>query len=261
VVRNLNEYIVSRELQREVTLTVLLPPGYEESRQNYPLLLFQDGQDFAALRLQETLEYLITNQLVRPVVVVGTHANKDRVQEYGVARQPDYANRGSRAGHYTRFVLQELLPRLEASYRLQGTSRMVAGFSLGGLMALDLALNYPEVFSKVGVFSGALWWRQKAFDINYRDTDRIMHRQIKELPKSPGLKFWFQTGTLDEADDRDGDGVIDSIADTLDCIAELERKGYRWGRDIKYLEVKGGQHNPETWARVMPQFLQWLLGK
>ena len=33
------------------------------------------------------------------------------------------------------------------------------GFSLGGLSALDIVWNHPTEFTKVGVFSGSLWWR------------------------------------------------------------------------------------------------------
>jgi enterochelin esterase family protein len=26
---------------------------------------------------------------------------------------------------------------------------------------------------------------------------------------------------------------------------------------VEYVEVVGGQHNEETWAKVMPDFLRW----
>jgi enterochelin esterase-like enzyme len=70
-------------------------------------------------------------------------------------------------------------------------------------------------------------------------------------------QFWLQTGTEDEKDDRNHNGIIDSIEDTLDLIAELERKGFRWGRDIRYVEVKGGHHDQATWSAIMPDFLTW----
>ncbi|MEJ0055425.1 MAG: GNAT family N-acetyltransferase, partial [Bacteroidota bacterium] len=69
------------------------------------------------------------------------------------------------------------------------------------------------------------------------------------------MKFWFQTGTQDENNDRNNNGVIDSIDDTMDLITELTRKGYRPFHDIQYLEIKDGRHNQETWAQAMPHFL------
>ena len=61
--------------------------------------------------------------------------------------------------------------------------------------------------------------------------------------------------------DRNKNGVIDSIEDTLDLIAELTKKGYRPFQDIQYYEMKDGKHNLETWAEAMPVFLQWAFGK
>jgi hypothetical protein len=55
--------------------------------------------------------------------------------------------------------------------------------------------------------------------------------------------------------------VIDSIDDTQDLIAELLRKGYEKGRDIRYLEIAGGRHEVGTWAAAMPEFLSWGWGK
>lgn len=200
---------------------------------------------------------LLAKDEIQPFILVGIHANEERVQEYGTASQPDYANRGSKAGLTTAFVLDELLPYLFQQYSVDRENFSYAGFSLGGLMALDIVWSHPDIFTKAAVFSGALWWRKKALDQGYSDCDRIMHAQIKEGTYEPGLKFWFQTGGLDETDDRDGDGVIDSIQDTLECISELEQKGYKWGTDIGYLEIPDGYHDVPTWGRAMPVFLKW----
>jgi hypothetical protein len=88
-----------------------------------------------------------------------------------------------------------------------------------------------------------------------------MHQQIRRGKLKPGMKFWFQTGTQDEWSDRNKNGIIDSIDDTLDLIVELTKIGYRPFHDIQYLEIKDGKHNPETWAEAMPHFLTWAFGK
>lgn len=256
----IEQSISSLFLHREVYISVRLPVYYNEANQ-YPLLLINDGQDFEALRMNHVLTDLQANEIIEPVIVVGIHAGTDRLQEYGTVCKPDYAHRGSKAGATTDFVLKELLPFLKRNYPIETKNITYAGFSLGGLMALDMVWNHPDIFSKAGIFSGALWWRQKALDAGYKDADRIMHEQIRNSSVKPDLKFWFQTGTNDETDDRDHDGIIDSIQDTLECIAELERKRFVWGKDIIYSETIGGEHNPETWSRAMPDFLIWAFGK
>ena len=165
-------------LHREVYISVRLPVHYNEANQ-YPLLLINDGQDFEALRMNHILTDLQTNEIIEPVIVVGIHAGTDRLQEYGTVCKPDYAHRGSKAGATTDFVLKELLPFLKRNYPVETKNITYAGFSLGGLMALDMVWNHPDIFSKAGIFSGALWWRQKALDAGYKDADRIMHEQIR----------------------------------------------------------------------------------
>ena len=253
---SIEQSISSLFLHREVLISIRLPLHYNDAS-TYPLLLINDGQDFERLKINSTLTSLQKAKSILPVIIVGIHAGTDRLQEYGTAHKSDYANRGSRAGETTDFVCKELLPFIEQQYSVDKSNIVYAGFSLGGLMALDMAWNHDTIFSKVGVFSGALWWRQKALDAGYRDADRIMHEQIQNSSKKPNLKFWFQTGTNDENDDRDQDGIIDSIQDTLECIAELERKNFKWGPDIAYYEMSGGEHSPETWSEALPEFLKW----
>ena len=252
------ESIFSENLTRAVDLSLLTSRELRPGETLSVLLLF-DGQDFPAVRIAEAVGYLVQRPSNLPLLVVGIHANKARIFEYGTASQADYAHRGNKAAHTTRFVLQELIPYLKERFTLTSdrTRWTIGGLSLGGLMALDIARHHAEVFAKVGVFSGSFWWRQRATDDDYDESDRIMHKIIRQTSGHPALRFWFQTGTRDEEADRDGDGIIDSIDDTLDLIAELEYKGYIWGKDIIYREVVDGEHNPHTWSGVFPQFLEW----
>ena len=250
----------SEALQRNVHIDVFLPPGHFSGSQNtYPTLFLNDGQDMPAVGLADTLERLYARSKIPQIIVVAIHANEARMQEYGTAGRPDYKKRGGKAQAYADFLLRELLPELRLRYSIATTASQtaIAGFSLGGLSAFDLAWNHPAAFGKVGVFSGSLWWRSKAFQPNDPDAHRIVHDMVAGSTKREGLRFWLQAGTEDEQEDRNNNGVIDAIDDTLDLIEELKKLGYREGQDIKYVEVMGGQHNPATWGRVMPDFLQW----
>ena len=253
----------SVHLGRKVELDIFLPPDYFSEKEQYPVLYFNDGQDMTDIKLEQTLEELYFQNRIKRIIVVAVHCSNSRVQEYGTASSPDFAKRGSQAGKYTDFVTKELVPYINSRYHTltEPKNTAFAGFSLGGLSALDVSWAHPELFANVGIFSGSLWWRKKALDKGYTDADRIMHTIIREGEIREGMKFWFQTGTNDETKDRNKNGVIDSIDDTLDLIKELKTKGYSLEQNVRYLEIKGGKHNQETWAEALPDFLEWTFKK
>ena len=249
----------SRALNRSVKLSVLaMPNPAHYPSASYALLLVNDGQDFRQMKFSATLATFHESVKNKKLITIGLHAG-DRLQEYGTASRPDYAKRGGKAKAYTQFIIEELIPYLETLFNLSPDpkDRAFAGFSLGALSALDIAWAHPEQFGKVGVFSGSLWWRSKAFDPKAPDANLIMHHIIRTSKKKEGMKFWFQAGTKDEKEDRNNNGVIDSIDDTLSLIDELKKLGYT-DQDITYVQVEGGYHNQQTWGEVMPQFLEFL---
>lgn len=248
-------------LGRAVRISLFLPPSHSIHRkESYELLLFNDGQDAEALRMGNTLRLLYRKRRINMTVVAAIHAG-DRLHEYGTVGSPDYQGRGAGANDYARFLESILLPHLRERYHCgyDRATTTIAGCSLGGLSAFDFAWNYPSLVSRVGVFSGALWWRSQPFEEQRPDANRILHRRVAVSHRIPDLRFWFQCGTNDEDHDRNKNGVIDSIDDTLDLMHALEKKGYRRGKNIEYVEVEAGRHVNETWAEVLPQFLEWAL--
>ena len=254
--------IQSGFLDREIEVDFFLPVNVADpSRMS--LLLINDGQNMAELGLAAILEQLYTADQLSPLLCVAIHANENRKMEYGMAAYEDFKGRGAKAGAYTSFILQELLPYLQIKYAVNTfKEKAIAGFSLGGLSALDIAWNHPGVFGKTGVFSGSLWWRSiDQHDKEYDDDKhRLMHQQIRNGQYHPGLKFFFQCGNMDETKDRNKNGIIDSIDDTQDLIEELVKKGYNREQDIFYIEMPDGRHDVATWGRAMPLFLKWGWG-
>ena len=251
----------SEFLERDVTIDTYLPVNIAHPEQ-MSLLLINDGQDLPTMPFNEILNSLLLENKIEPVLCVGIYCGEDRKMEYGVASKPDYKGRGVKAGAYTKFVFDELLPKIHAVNNVPSfKEKSFAGFSLGGLSALDIVWNHAEEFANVGVFSGSLWWRSKGYKEGYDDgKHRIMHQQIRKGKFYPWLKFFFECGALDEKADRNNNGVIDAIDDTLDLIKELKKKGYD-DSSIKYLELEDGTHDVPTWAKAFPDFLQWGWGK
>jgi len=227
------------------------------------LLLINDGQDMGRLGLADMLEDLYGRGLIAPLLCAGIHAGPERIMEYGTGIESDCSGRGARAAGYTRCVLEEVLPAIRRRFKGYGfREKAFAGFSLGALSAMDIVWHHPHEFARAGLFSGSFWWRSRdKADPEYNDrTDRIMQCQVRKGEYYPWLKFFFECGTEDEREDRNGNGIIDSIDDTQDLIKELLAKGYVLEKDIRYLEIEGGRHEVATWAQAMPEFLKWGWG-
>ncbi len=242
---------------------VFLPPGYEHAgTRRYPTLYVNDGQDQDALQLRETLATLFQRRQIPPIIAVAVPTNDDRLQEYGTAVCPNAQQLGSKAAQYAHFLTGELMPAINQGFRTsQNPADMgIFGVSLGGLSAFDIAWNHPDKFGVVGVMSGSFWWRAAADETAVSPHELIAHEMVRRTAAKPTLRLWFEAATQDEASDRDNNGVIDAIQDTLELIEELEKIGFSHGEDVMYVEVAGGRHSYHTWSQQFPHFLRWAFG-
>jgi enterochelin esterase-like enzyme len=132
---------------------VYLPPGYAGTSAHYPVLYLLHGNDqpstaFLQLGLQSELDRLIAAHQVPPMIAVmiqgGRGAN-------------NWRDEGSH--HYESYVLevQQLVDRMLPTVPARD-ARAIAGDSMGGFGAMNVALGHPRRFSVVeswlGFFNG-----------------------------------------------------------------------------------------------------------
>jgi enterochelin esterase-like enzyme len=248
---------LERTVKFDVYIPANLPPPEHTS-----LLIINDGQDLPTMPFEDMLNDLNSRDELVPLLCIGIHCGEERRREYGVAYSADYKKHGDKAGLYSKFIFDEFMPYIRKKYHAPSfKEKSFAGFSLGGLSALDIVWNHASEFTRVGMFSGSLWWRRKGYDEGYDDeNDRLMHLQVRKGQVHPWLRFFFQCGQLDEQEDRNNNGVIDSIDDTLDLIVELKAKGFS-DHHISYYEMPEGKHDVPTWKEAFPVFLKWGWGK
>jgi enterochelin esterase-like enzyme len=263
-IENLSETDIlnSTFLEREVIVDFYF--SHEKIEEVNDILLINDGQDLITMDFGKILKELSDENAIKPLLCVSIHCGADRKNEYGTAGVLNYKGQGAKAQAYSQFILEELLPFIFNKFSLPSSvQKSFCGFSLGGLSAFDIVWNHQDQFSKIGVFSGSFWWRTVSQDAPefVEEEHRIMHRQIRNGNYNPSLKFFFEAGALDETADRNHNGIIDSIDDTISLINELVNKGYVPEKDIYYLQLEDGKHDVTTWARAFPVFLKWGFGK
>jgi enterochelin esterase-like enzyme len=252
------EIVRSAHLKRDVLLDVIVPEIHHPTKEDWRLLLVNDGQDAAEFQLSPGVKDFNKENPQSQILAVAIHVG-ERKQEYGIGKEADYADRGARAAQYTAFIKAELFPWIHQQFGIMPKPERTAiiGFSLGALSAFDVAWNLYSHIGTAGLFSGSFWWRARSLDNGYQASDRIAQKMVRESLKAPALNLWFQTGWLDESADRDQDGLIDSIGDTVDLLTELEKKGFVPGKNLEYVEIGNGRHDHKTMAKVLPRFLDW----
>lgn len=274
----------------QIDVTVYLPPGYGcGAARRYPVLYANDGQDMVAVGLTSTLAQLYRDQAIEPVIVVAIRMLADRASGYGLSDRASGRSLvggspigpiGTRAQDYSAWVATVLVPYVDAHYRTRRAARdrTVLGWSLGALNAFNLGWQYPEVFGQVGAFSPSFWLAADRRSATAVQHTRLAQAVVDRSHHRAGLRMWFAVGTAEEAKDRDGDGINDTVDDTQDLLQGyrgadgfrlrgLQQLGY--SIDLDYAKhpsrhadaalflLQGGVHNQASWKQMLPVFLRW----
>jgi predicted alpha/beta superfamily hydrolase len=171
-VRLLPEQLEIPGLNRKRQVRMYLPPGYATSGKRYPVLymhdaqnLFDDATSYAGeWKVDETLDALSKEGKLELIVVGIDNGGDKRMTELNAW---DSARFGQAEGkQYTDFVVKTLKPMIDSQYRTlpDRANTAIMGSSMGGLASHYAIAQYPQVFSKAGVFSPAYWTAPASFD-------------------------------------------------------------------------------------------------
>jgi predicted alpha/beta superfamily hydrolase len=245
--------VPSQFLAPDRDVIVYLPPHYgAEIARRYPVLYLHDGQNLfdAATAfggqewgVDETVQRLIEAGGLDPLIIVGIYnTGEHRIDEYTPTVDPKQ-KRGGKADLYGRFIVEELKPLIDRHYRtLAGPEDTgLGGSSLGGLVTLYLGLKYPQVFSRLMVMSPSVWWDHG-----------VILRVVQSLKAKPSTRIWLDIGTKEG---KFTPGQVRTLRD------HLVAQGWRLGADLKFLQVKGGQHNEADWGQRVEPALKFLFPK
>lgn len=216
---------------------VYVPPGYESSGLQYPVLYLQHGAGESELgwtmqgRANFILDNLIAAGKAQPMLIV---------MDNGYAARSGAENPWRPSGEdnaFAELVLQELIPAIEQSFRTPADRkhRAIAGLSMGAGQALSIGLGNPDKFVAVGAFSGG----GRRFDMDqsyggiFRDAEAFQRR---------GMLLWIGCGELD----RGYPGL-------KAMHGALQQQG------IEHVWYSGpGSHEWQVWRRHLYEFAQQI---
>ena len=234
--------------QRDVL--VWLPPAYEQDpSRRFPVLYLHDGQNvfdtstsFAGVEwgVDETAERLVQDgRIAPPIIVAIDHAGAQRADEFAPTHDA-HRGAGGQADRYARFVVDELKPWIDRTFRTRPDPSHTAlgGSSLGGLVTLFIGLEHPQVFGALAVLSPSIWWDRRA-----------LLGRVEALQDRLPWRIWLDVGT---AEGRD------TLRNTRALKGVLLEKGWKAGADLRYLEACGASHSESAWAARVEGMLEFL---
>jgi len=246
----------SQVLGNERPVWAYLPPGYAENpHARYPVLYLQDGQNLfdaaqafggTEWRVDEALnagaEALPPEEALRELLVVGVGNTAARLDEYTVDRD-DSVGAGGRGALYLQFLVSELKPQVDASFRTRPgrEDTAVGGSSLGGLISLHAGLRHPSTFGRVLAMSPSTWWN-----------DRSVLAGVAALAGQPlrPVRLYLDSG--------DSGPSNDDAANTAALAEAFRAVGCEDGVDFRYVLAAGATHTESAWSARLPAALRFL---
>jgi len=180
----------SAVLNENRQLNIYYPQSYKPGdTARYPVIYLLDGsadEDF--LHIAGILQFFEMMQMAPPTILVGI-ANVDRRRDFTHPTTVEedrkkYPTTGSSAS-FIRFLEQELQPYVEKKLPGNG-QRMIIGQSLGGLLAAEILLEKPRLFTQYLIVSPSTWW----------DRGSLLGRYEQELhlPEDYPLSVYIAVG-------------------------------------------------------------------
>ena len=211
------------------------------------LLILHDGQNLFdpdrahrpghTWQVAETVARLIDDGRIPPIVIAGIdHAEEGRILEM-TPTEGDHPGAGQ-IHRYGRFVMEELVPLIEAEYGLETrTGRLgMGGSSLGGLATLSIAQQYPSRFNRLLVMSPALWW-----------DDAVILKRLRRQPLAPDTRVWLDVGL------KEGRQAAALVRRLRRMLTDQLDAG-----NVNGVDDPVGDHTEDRWASRLPEALAWL---
>jgi enterochelin esterase family protein len=232
----------SSTLGTQRRMHVYTPPGYDQSKDRYPVfyLLHGGGDEDSGWstigRAGFILDNLLAQQKAKPMLVVMPNGSMPRPGDSSPvppARGP--ASAVSFRNRFTNELLKDVVPYVEKNFRvLEGReNRALAGLSMGGGQTLGVVTSHPEEFAYVGVWSAGAFGGAAVFEkqaATFLESGDKVNKAVKLFSINVGDKDF-------------------TFAGSKDLSAVLNKHGIQ-----NELHVSGGGHTWINWRHYLNEF-------
>jgi enterochelin esterase family protein len=218
-------------------------PAQYRSEEPAAVMVFQDGVHLYQDQVPPVFDNLIARGDMP--VTIGLFIDPGTFADTTVSnRSFEY---DTLSDQYARFLLEEILPEVETSYRLRtdAAGRAIGGISSGGICAFTVAWQRPDQFSKVLSWVGS--FTNIASGPTLREGGHNYPALIRKVPKKP-IRVFLQGGEND-LDVVHGNWPLAN----QEMANSLAFAGY----DYHFVYGKGF-HSTRHGMAILPDSLRWL---
>lgn len=257
---------------------VWLPDDYDTGRHRYAVLYMHDARNLfepatamggETWGVAEALTRMRAAGRVRRTIVVGIDNTGARSREYmprkvfdalpAADRERLAASMGGApvSDAYLKFIVGELKPLIDGKYRTDANrdATFVMGSSMGGLISLYAATEYPAVFGGAGCLS--THWPLPMFNADltpvlpFEPVVAAFETYLTPRLSRAAPRLWFDHG------DRHLDASYAPYQARIDRL--LVARGLRPDRDFASRAYPGAAHNEAAWRARIDDPLTFLL--
>lgn len=235
-------------------MKVYLPPNYNESGEDYPVLYLLHGgggDENAWTELgfaNRIMDNLIYSGEAEPMIVVMTNGNPNQTSAWHVAPGHEPAQESDSPNpmateRFEKSLVADVIPFIESNYRTKTgkENRAVTGLSMGGWQTQKLSLKYPDMFDYFGVMSMGII-EETQFGMDAQAHLELTNQNIDDLKESGYELYWIACGT------------DDFLFDSVNYMREvLDSHNF----DYVYRETSGG-HTWDRWRLYLSEFAPML---
>lgn len=234
------------QLERSRKVWALLPYDYYISDRSYPVLylqdaqnLFNEGSGYGNWEIDKKLSILAEYGRGDIIIIAIEHGSEERVKEY--IFDNDHVANGSEGKKYIRFITDTLKPFVDQNYRTKRDRENtgIGGSSLGALISIYSGFLYPEVYSKLLIFSPSLW--------------------VEPNNNFPMMNFRtpFSTKIYLYGGEQEGSKMVKRIQVFEQYLKRWEKKNL-FDFEFRTSINPEGTHSEFYWSQEFPRAIEWL---
>ncbi|SDL72230.1 alpha/beta hydrolase [Chryseobacterium taihuense] len=246
IVEVISEEFYIPQLDRYRKVWALLPYDYYVSEKKYPVLylqdaqnLFNEGSPYGNWEIDKKLSILSEYGRGDLIVIAVEHGSEDRIKEY--IFDNDHVANGSEGKKYILFITDTLKPFVDQHYRTKKDrdNTGIGGSSLGGLISIYSGFLYPEVYSKLLIFSPSLW--------------------VEPNNNFPMMNFRtpYKTKIYLYGGEQEGSKMVKRIKIFENYLKKWEEKNL-FDFEFKTSINRDGSHSEFFWSQEFPRAVEWL---